>query len=154
MTSQNAPDRVIKNYFSKYDNDGSGHLNSTEFGKVCYDMGLFLDKVELDAALHQLDSGQDGRIGLDEFSQWWKSPDRMKILEAAEKPVVQQAIAYFQQYDKDSSGSINVTEFKQLCTDLGWGVDNISKSLSALDKNGDGVIDFNEFLIWLRWDVK
>lgn len=92
------------------------------------------------------------RIGLDEFIAWWKSPDKATVLEAVENPVVQQAIAYFQKYDKDSNGSINVPEFKQLCTDLGWSTENIRHSLSTLDKNADGVIDFNEFLIWLRWE--
>jgi Ca2+-binding EF-hand superfamily protein len=169
--------------------DGSGHLNATEFGKICYDMGLYLDKLEIEAAMHKLDVGKDGyeiyhtrgsetetnliqggfhqngsgsnfrlltpscsKIGFDEFQKWWQAADRVKILEMSENPVMQQAIQYFQRYDKDSSGSINVTEFKQLCTDLQWSTENIGKSLAALDKNGDGVIDFNEFLIWLRWE--
>jgi len=42
--------------------DGSGSLNATEFGKVCYDLGLYLSRVEVDAAMHQLDSGQDGYV--------------------------------------------------------------------------------------------
>lgn len=75
------------------------------------------------------------------------------MLETADNPTVQAAIQYFQKYDTDNGGSINVTEFTQLCKDLGWSTENISRSMSSLDKNQDGVIDFNEFLIWLRWDI-
>lgn len=92
------------------------------------------------------------RIGFDEFCKWWQTPDKAKVLEVADNPVVQQAITYFKQYDQDSSGSINVNEFKKLCADLKWSVDSINKSLASLDKNNDGVIDFNEFCIWLRWE--
>lgn len=94
------------------------------------------------------------RVGFEEFVKWWKEPNRMKILETADNPVIQQAIEYFQRYDADSNGNINVEEYKKLCSDLGWPTDNVTKSLQSLDKNSDGVIDFNEFLIWLRWDVK
>lgn len=94
------------------------------------------------------------RVELDEFVKWWHAPDRVKLLECTSNPVIQQAIEYFQRYDSDSSGSINLEEYKKLCVDLGWPTDNVSKSLQSLDKNGDGVVDFNEFLIWLRWDVK
>ena len=75
------------------------------------------------------------------------------MLETADNPVVQKAVEYFQRYDTKQCGHINVTGFSQLCTDLGWSTDNISRSMGALDKNKDGVIDFNEFLIWLRWDL-
>lgn len=59
---------VLKRYKTTVPNmlsgwiDGSGTLNSTEFGKVCYDMGLFLDKIEVDAAVHELDTGKDGYV--------------------------------------------------------------------------------------------
>ena len=35
-------------------------MNATEFGKICYDMGLYLDKIEVEAAMHKLDVGKDG----------------------------------------------------------------------------------------------
>lgn len=35
-----------------------------EFGKICYDMGLYLDDLEREAAMHKLDTGKDGYVDL------------------------------------------------------------------------------------------
>lgn len=42
--------------------DGNGYLNAKEFGKICYDMGLFLDELEIEAAMNHLDSSSDGYV--------------------------------------------------------------------------------------------
>lgn len=42
--------------------DGSGLLNAKEFSKVCYDMGLFLEPVEVEAAMHLVDTAKDGYV--------------------------------------------------------------------------------------------
>lgn len=40
--------------------DRSGSLKAKEFGRVCYDMGLFLDQTEVEAAMHIVDTERNG----------------------------------------------------------------------------------------------
>lgn len=49
--------------------DKSGVLRATEFARVCYDMGLFLDQTDVEAAMHIVDTEKNGYDfrGLDAF---------------------------------------------------------------------------------------
>ena len=42
--------------------DRSGSLKATEFALVCYDMGLFLDQTEVEAAMHLVDTERNGYV--------------------------------------------------------------------------------------------
>ena len=88
---------------------------------------------------------------------------------------VKSAIYYFRQYDKDMSGQLDSDEFVGMCQAMGWGdtgmrlgtdcslltislfvphemckfhVSDVGETLKILDANGDGVVDFGEFLAW------
>lgn len=55
----------------------------------------------------------------------------------------------FKLYDADKNGTMNATEFKQVLVDLGHrdvSDAQVQKMLSEVDKNGDCVIQWNEFL--------
>jgi len=62
----------------------------------------------------------------------------------------------FKKYDKDNSGTINSSELKELCYDLGYylNADEIHTTLQILDKDGGGNIDFGEFLQFWRDNSK
>lgn len=55
----------------------------------------------------------------------------------------------FKLYDSDKNGTMNATEFKQVLVDLGHrdvSDAQVQKMLKEVDKNGDSVIQWNEFL--------
>ena len=55
----------------------------------------------------------------------------------------------FKLYDGDKNGTMNAQEFKQVLVDLGKRDvtdEQVKTMLSEVDKNGDSVIQWNEFL--------
>lgn len=61
-------------------------------------------------------------------------------------------INYFQIIDDDNSKNIDFAEFKKACKDLRFGLSDreIEISFKAFDSNGNGNIDYEEFLAQLR----
>ena len=62
------------------------------------------------------------------------------------------AHAIFDHFDADHTGKINVIELQEMCESMGKEMDiNAAwEALKALDKAGDGMISFDEFLEWWR----
>jgi len=60
----------------------------------------------------------------------------------------------FMMFDKDGSGKIDATEIRGLLEgeDMGGQIDgeNLAQVMSEVDANGDGEIDFEEFLLMMR----
>jgi plastin-1 len=59
----------------------------------------------------------------------------------------------FKTYDKDKSGNISASEFKQVCKDVGRGDvtdEKIHELFKQADKNNDSVIDWEEYLTMMQ----
>lgn len=140
--------------FDKFDKDGSGSIDVTEFGALCYDRGYFLSDSELQLAVKIVDKDGSGEIQFAEFEKWWKSNDRFGTLQMDEKQQekLQQCIAFFQYYDADKSGNLDKKEFEALhkqLMDSGYQLKDCASAISEIDKSGDGEVNFNEFLAWM-----
>jgi len=62
----------------------------------------------------------------------------------------------FHKYDVHHSGSITVAEFKDLCYDLGHFLSNEQAAIAVkmIDRDGNGTIEYNEFMKWWRSENK
>ena len=63
------------------------------------------------------------------------------------------ASQYFQFFDADKSGFIDLSEFPSLYADLvknGFNMGTIEAAIAELDTDGDGKITFNEYIDWLK----
>ena len=135
-----------KRMFQQADTDGSGFI---EWGEL----KAILTKIaevegfdpptdeQVNQRMKVVDTSGDGKISLSEF---------LSFLEAMKIMMICAAI--FSQVDKDKSGSIDKGEFKALLTLLykKQGLSDPSdetteKYFKAIDKSGDGLIDFYEF---------
>jgi Ca2+-binding EF-hand superfamily protein len=56
----------------------------------------------------------------------------------------------FQHFDKDGDGRIDLSEFGKLCQALGGEISDEQRRIGfeAIDTNGNGFIDFDEFYGW------
>ena len=138
--------------FRKYDTDGGGEIDATEFTALCYDMGFFFkDEQEKLLVLSLLDSDSSGTISFREFQVWWKA-NKDNFFVPSYSQGVKSAIYYFKKFDVDMSGQLDVDEFRAMCKEMKWADKDVDGSLKLLDSDGNGEISFNEFLTWYTDD--
>ena len=145
------PDMVLRSLFSKYDKDNSGTLAGTELQQFLEeDLGMNTEEAEIYAMLSDDDGSKS--MSYDEFKQWLHSGENFQYVNDSSKFfIVHKAVEMFQQYDTDGKGCLDVGEFSKVLTDLNYEADTTEAALLALDKDGNGVISFSEFLAWLHW---
>ena len=64
---------IVKETFDTYDADGSGTIDKNELAKLCLELGHSLNDKQLEEALKDLDTNEDGVIDFSEFQRWWFS---------------------------------------------------------------------------------
>eukprot|EP00455_Lapot_gusevi_P056497 TRINITY_DN9407_c0_g1_i2.p1 TRINITY_DN9407_c0_g1~~TRINITY_DN9407_c0_g1_i2.p1 ORF type:complete len:112 (+),score=20.96 TRINITY_DN9407_c0_g1_i2:109-444(+) len=94
------------------------------------------------------------QIDKNEFRKWWQKPDRWKSLQLDDEGLETRRAAaqVFCQFDESGDGIISTTEFDQFYANL-LEHQLTDKSRDAclrdLDSNGDGTIQFSEYVEWL-----
>ena len=73
QSGENKEEQAVRAAFNKFDADGSGTMEITEFNQLAGELGTFppLSKAELAEAIEQIDNSMDGQITFDEFWAWW-----------------------------------------------------------------------------------
>jgi Ca2+-binding EF-hand superfamily protein len=140
---------LVQIVFEKYDKDGSGFITDDELASMCYDLGHYFNEKEMAMALGRLDRNHDGKLSYDEFVPWWKQVNRFESfnLTPAQEQMLSNVVQYFKFFDTDQSGALNASEFVYLHADLiknGFG-----HHLKGLEQDGDGQVNFNEYVGWL-----
>lgn len=151
--SADVPEIVVKSLFRKYDTDGSWRLGKKEMLSLLKD-DLGLEDNQAQACILMVDKDGVGEVSFDEFILWLRTSKGFKDFDDSSRfYAIQKAIELFKQYDKDENGTIDKEELKILMTslDANFNVAQIDSALTALDKSGDGIIAFSEFLAWLNW---
>eukprot|EP01104_Vermistella_antarctica_P005898 TRINITY_DN16644_c0_g1_i1.p1 TRINITY_DN16644_c0_g1~~TRINITY_DN16644_c0_g1_i1.p1 ORF type:complete len:184 (-),score=50.01 TRINITY_DN16644_c0_g1_i1:48-545(-) len=62
----------------------------------------------------------------------------------------------FDKYDEDESGGLSNKEFQAMCYDLGYHLtdEEVTLAVVTLDKDGSGVVEYNEFIDFWRTDKR
>jgi Ca2+-binding EF-hand superfamily protein len=63
---------AIRMIFKQFDTDGSGTIEPVELSKLCAALGDPLNKRELREAFDHLDMNDNGKIGFEEFINFWR----------------------------------------------------------------------------------
>ena len=82
-----------------------------------------------------------------------KSGDRFLGVKLDEKQqaTLNQFSAFYQAKDADNSGELDKEEFTKLHADLvagGYKLGSAEDTMTEIDKSGEGLIHFNEFIAW------
>lgn len=73
LYSENDPYAEARELFNHYDRNKSGQIEAVEFSRICEALGMEMDDEQLKIGLSIVDGDNDGKIGWDEFLDWWKT---------------------------------------------------------------------------------
>jgi len=130
----------LEDVFKRFDANGDGKISSSELGEILRSMGSRVGSQELGLMMKEADADGDGFISLEEFIDLnTKGNDRATCLEDLKNA--------FQVFDLDRNGSISADELYQVLKGMGDGStrEDCKNMITSVDRNGDGLINFEEF---------
>jgi len=162
---------IIQDLFHKYDGDGNGYLDPTEFKKLMNDLQQRMDfpPDEVYRFLAEADMNEDGMIEYEEFIplalQFVQGMYAKKRLEQHMVDVDQHAEdllvhgmsrdeltelvgSIFERMDQDGSGTLSKAEFATALTSMELGLTRreINTVMFQIDQDNDGGISYREFV--------
>eukprot|EP01022_Parablepharisma_sp_SALTPOND_P028437 TRINITY_DN70963_c0_g1_i1.p5 TRINITY_DN70963_c0_g1~~TRINITY_DN70963_c0_g1_i1.p5 ORF type:complete len:178 (-),score=25.90 TRINITY_DN70963_c0_g1_i1:1809-2342(-) len=144
MTSEQLSQEQIaefKEAFSLFDKDGDGTITIKELEIVMRSLGQNPTEAELQDMINEVDEDGNGVIDFSEFLSLMAN--KMKDNDTEEE-----LMEAFKVFDRDGSGSISSEELRHVMMNLGEKLseEEVDKMLREADVNGDGSIDFSEFV--------
>lgn len=131
----------VKEMFEAIDVDGSGTITVDELREGLRKKGAALAFAEVEKIVDSIDVNGNQKIDYEEFLA-----ATMHINKLNREEVMMDAFKYF---DKDGSGFITKDEIQGALSELGEDVD-IDVIMADVDKNNDGMIDYEEFCAMMR----
>ncbi|XP_022963580.1 probable calcium-binding protein CML25 [Cucurbita moschata] len=130
----------LEQVFKKFDVNGDGKICSSELGSIMGSLGQPATEEELQNMIKEVDADGDGYIDLHEFIELnTKGVDSDEVLKNLKDA--------FSVYDLDGNGSITAEELHEVLKSLGddCSLADCRNMISGVDRNGDGMISFDEF---------
>ena len=147
MTKVITPEQQIeyREAFALFDKNGDGTITVTELGTVMRSLGNNPTDSELQDMINEVDADGNGTLEFDEFCQLMA---RQMLDSNQQEEELKQRFAMF---DKDSNGTIDREELRDVMQQLGEKLseEEIEEMIQDADQNGDGVIDYNEFVRYM-----
>lgn len=163
--SVNALDLVAKNVFDEFDKDKSGKISAQELGSAVRMLRLNPTMKELQNVIKKIDRNGNGTIEYDEFLAFLKRSYKEKgedskakitlsdyVSSQSTNALVMEAKSAFDKIDQDKNGEISVHELGTALRMLGLNPtrEEVQSIIIGMNKKGDGLIKFDEFLGFLR----
>uniref|UniRef100_A0A7S1THJ8 EF-hand domain-containing protein n=1 Tax=Compsopogon caeruleus TaxID=31354 RepID=A0A7S1THJ8_9RHOD len=144
QSSLDLTEETIKEFreaFQLFDKNNDGSISAQELGVVMRSMGQSPSDAELQQMINEVDADGNGMIDFAEFvtlmARKMRNSDKdVEIREA------------FNVFDSDGDGKISATELRKIMHNLGERLtdEEINQMIREADVNGDGEIDYEEFV--------
>lgn len=148
--------KEFREAFRLFDKDGDGSITRDELGRFMRSLGQFARAEELQQMLQEVDADGDGNVSFEEFVDiaWsagagarevWGEDDGKLTTEEQEERELRDA---FRVFDKHNRGFITASDLRAVLQCLGEDLleDEIEDMIKEVDVDGDGRIDFYEFV--------
>merc|ERR1711892_90340 len=131
--------------FSLLDTDKNGVITTGDIKSSLTALGYYPTDVELQEMVTKLDSNRNGEIEFEEFL----SMITKKMKSGASDEEIKDTLRVF---DKDCNGFISAAELRQALANLGEKLsdDELDEMIKEVDFDGDGQIDYAEFLSMMK----
>jgi Ca2+-binding EF-hand superfamily protein len=157
--------------FEAIDFDGNGTINRAEFTQVLTELGFsHLTETEVLEVLDHFDKDGNGEVDWKEFVAMVEGADKLDATTEARAALraymlaevfkvehgsdvkEEQLKAVFGAFDKDQDGTIEIEEFRQAATALGFtpSSEELELAVKVFDFNGDGSVSYLEFVQFVR----
>lgn len=140
--------QTLRVAFSKMDKNGDGSLTFEELKQGMQEINeINLTEAELLDAMNVIDSNQNGLIDYTEFIAAC-----LQSYNYLQESHLRSAFAYF---DQDNSGQISADELRMCLQsdDFTLSEEQIQQLLEGVDTDGDGQIDYHEFINMMKSTV-
>ncbi|KAL4143522.1 hypothetical protein QTP88_005843 [Uroleucon formosanum] len=132
--------------FRLFDKDGDGSITKEELGRVMRSLGQFAREEELETMLQEVDIDGDGAFSFQEFVEivYNMGGTAEKTADQEEKELRDA----FRVFDKHNRGYISASDLRAVLQCLGEDLseEEIEDMIKEVDVDGDGRIDFYEFV--------
>ncbi|CAH1783491.1 unnamed protein product [Owenia fusiformis] len=134
--------REYREAFQLFDKDGNDSISASELGVVMRALYQNPTENELQNMLNQVDKDGNGTI---EFSEFLNLMVEHRKDGDALREDLREA---FRVFDKDGNGLISPDELKHVMTNIGekMSQEEVNEMMQEVDLNGDGYVDFEEFV--------
>ncbi|XP_016949598.1 calcium-binding protein 4 isoform X1 [Drosophila biarmipes] len=141
--------REFREAFRLFDKDGDGCITKEELGTVMRSLGQFARVEELQEMLQEIDVDGDGNVSFEEFvdilsNMTYEDKSGLSIADQEERELRDA----FRVFDKHNRGYITASDLRAVLQCLGEDLDeeDIEDMIKEVDVDGDGRIDFYEFV--------
>ncbi|KAE8682484.1 Calcium-dependent protein kinase 17 [Hibiscus syriacus] len=132
----------LKEMFKGMDTDNNGTITLEELKQGLSKQGTKLTEYEVQQLMEAADADGNGTIDYEEFITATVHMNRMDRED--------HLYHAFQHFDKDNSGYITTEELEQALREHGMHDANLKETLSEVDADNDGRINYDEFVIMMR----
>lgn len=132
----------LKAAFSLLDQNKDGRVNAHELKLMLNNLDILFTDAMIDALIVQASGREDGLISEEEFLAWMAAQTNIK------DDVMEDLLAAFRVFDKDSNGYISKDELKLAMEMIGEHMSDqeLDSMLRATDTDNDGRINYEEFV--------
>jgi len=133
----------IKEAFDLFDIDGSGTIDAKELGTAMRALGMedANNQDEIRKMIEDIDKDGSGTIDLDEFVT-------MITAKMGDKNSREEMVKVFELFHEPGSKGMTFDDMKRVATDLGdkMSDEELQEMFDEGDRNGDGIVDEDEFI--------
>ena len=126
----------FKKEFDLIDRNGKGSISADDLKRVMTAVGEAVTDEDIKNMIEEADLNTDGVVDFPEFA---------KMMQQRRK---QNALAEFQIFDKDGSGTVSAQELKEVLKkfDVDISDETLDGMIKEADQDGDGSINYEEFM--------
>ncbi|XP_017790488.1 PREDICTED: calmodulin-like [Habropoda laboriosa] len=140
--------KEFREAFKLFDKDGDGSITKEELGRVMRSLGQFARAEELRTMLQEIDIDGDGNVSFEEFVEIVSNIGANETAPTDQDQEEQELRDAFRVFDKHNRGYITASDLRAVLQCLGEDLseEEIEDMIKEVDVDGDGRIDFYEFV--------